>query len=99
MVSQSNGLPKTLVIGLGNPIFGDDGLGWIVAQQIEETIDSPGVEIIWLACGGLQLMERMIGYQRAILIDTLHHTRSEPGKIFLFELDSLPPSGTSDSHG
>jgi hydrogenase maturation protease len=29
---------KTLVIGLGNPILGDDGVGWRVADQVAEEI-------------------------------------------------------------
>ena len=27
---------KTLVIGLGNPILGDDGVGWVVAEEVRK---------------------------------------------------------------
>jgi hydrogenase maturation protease len=30
---------KTLIIGLGNPILGDDGVGWVVAEQVEKALD------------------------------------------------------------
>ncbi len=29
---------KTLIIGLGNPILGDDGVGWVVAQEVEKIL-------------------------------------------------------------
>ena len=25
---------KTLIVGLGNPILGDDGIGWKVAEEV-----------------------------------------------------------------
>jgi hydrogenase maturation protease len=58
---------KTIVIGLGNPILGDDGVGWQIAQQVEQQSDfPPDVEVDCLALGGISLMERLIGYQKAI---------------------------------
>lgn len=32
---------KTLIIGLGNPILGDDGVGWVVAQEVEKRLSLP----------------------------------------------------------
>jgi hydrogenase maturation protease len=32
---------KTLIIGLGNPILGDDGVGWVVAQEVEKILIEP----------------------------------------------------------
>ncbi len=65
---------KILVIGLGNPILGDDGVGWVVAREVETCLGASGqnVEVDCLALGGLSLMERMVGYQRVILIDSLN---------------------------
>jgi hydrogenase maturation protease len=31
---------KTLIIGLGNPILGDDGVGWKVAQEVEKILSA-----------------------------------------------------------
>lgn len=37
---------KTLVIGLGNPILGDDGVGWKVAESVQERLDTkPGYRL------------------------------------------------------
>jgi Ni,Fe-hydrogenase maturation factor len=31
---------RTRIIGLGNPILGDDGVGWKVAEQIEKELEA-----------------------------------------------------------
>jgi hydrogenase maturation protease len=83
---------KTIVIGLGNPILGDDAVAWKVAETVRQYIDpSPDilVDIDFLALGGISLMEHLIGYDRIILIDALV-SQEEPGAITVFTLDEIP---------
>jgi len=97
----------TLVIGLGNPILGDDGVGWRVAEGVRARIDAltatsrsgmdhsspspqPQVEIDFLAVGGLALMERLVGYRRAIIIDALTTGHLPAGQVTCFPLSDLP---------
>jgi hydrogenase maturation protease len=84
---------KTLVIGLGNPILTDDGVGVKVAYEIEkELVDEMReyVDVTEVSAGGLRLMEAMIGYDRVILIDALlHKNGNQPGKISRMTLDDL----------
>lgn len=81
---------KTIVIGLGNPILGDDGVGWRVAEDVRQAID-PGmqVDVECLSLGGLSLMEHLIGYERVILIDAFI-SDEEPGSIHVSKLSDLP---------
>jgi hydrogenase maturation protease len=81
---------RMLVVGLGNPILGDDGVGWRVAEAVKKrlTPDLP-VDVGFLSLGGLSLMEHLIGYQRAILIDAF--ALDEPiGSILVLKLSDLP---------
>lgn len=39
-------MPTVLIIGYGNPMKSDDGLGWHVAQALSEQITSPDVKVI-----------------------------------------------------
>jgi hydrogenase maturation protease len=82
---------KTLVIGLGNPILGDDGVGWRVAEEVAKlTSGRPGLQVDCFALGGLSLMEQMTGYGRAILVDSIH-TRTKPiGTVSVFPMTDLP---------
>ena len=104
---QSSIRPPVLIIGLGNPILGDDGIGWRVVEQIAGYLQpSPVNEIIFpltsslhsglqvevdcLAVGGLALMERLIGYERVIIVDALSTRANSPGAITQALLSDLP---------
>jgi hydrogenase maturation protease len=82
---------KILVIGLGNPILGDDGVGWVVAREVESRlgVSCRDVEVDCLALGGLSLMERLVGYQRVILIDSLNTGQRPQGSVVTFTLEYL----------
>ena len=95
-------LMKTIVIGLGNPILGDDGVGWKVAEEVRRKLSIPSppaplpegegshvVEVDCVSLGGISLMEHLIGYQHAILIDAF--ALDEPsGSILILQLSDLP---------
>jgi len=84
-------LVKRLVIGLGNPILGDDGVGWKIAQTLlDQGGFPPDVEVDFLALGGISLMERLIGYDQAILIDAIVTNKNPIGTVLSFDLKDLP---------
>lgn len=85
-------IPHPLVIGLGNPLLGDDGVGWHVASYVKRALRgmSAQVEIDFLAVGGLRLMERLIGYQRVILIDAISTGQRPIGSIHRLQSSDLP---------
>ena len=84
--------PSIIIVGLGNPILGDDGFGWEVVRQLESHFPgmSNAVEIECASLGGLSLMERLIGYQIAILIDTIHLGQNAIGTLYCLPLEQLP---------
>lgn len=85
---------KTLVAGLGNPILSDDGVGWVVAQQIAnlrmKIPFSQEVSYESYSLAGIGLMEQMIGYDYVILVDSLNTGQHNPGSVVHFTLESLP---------
>jgi len=92
---------KTLVIGLGNPILGDDGVGWRVIEKLSAQCGVPlgkesqtlNVKRLTFDCaslGGLSLMERLVGYQRAIIIDSMETGQSPAGSVRVYKLEELP---------
>lgn len=89
---------KTLVLGLGNPILGDDGVGWVVADNIRAVLSDPksgiadpqAVEVDTASLGGLSLMERLTGAERVILVDAIFTSRKPVGTVSKFTLSELP---------
>ena len=91
--------PKILVVGLGNPILGDDGVGWRVAEAVGDSIPASNgrtqdIEIECFALGGLSLMEHLVGYEKAIIIDSIQTRDGEPGQVYCLSLDDLPDFST-----
>lgn len=89
--------PPILILGLGNPILGDDGVGWRVAEEVQDRLQTnPQIEelttfeIDCLSVGGLSLMERMVGYDRVILIDAMFTGQVASGTVNVFDLNELP---------
>jgi hydrogenase maturation protease len=84
---------KTIVIGLGNPILTDDGVGVKVAYEVQAKLgmDHPkNLTITEASVGGVRLMELMEGYDRAIIIDAIQTKNGyQTGSIFKMNLDDL----------
>jgi hydrogenase maturation protease len=96
--SKINGFPpaaivmensKVLIVGLGNPLLGDDRIGWCVAEQLTAALPEQ-VEVDCLSVGGLGLMERLIGYDVAILVDAITTGQNPVGTVTCFPLEELP---------
>lgn len=86
--TESGAPTKTLIVGLGNPILGDDGIGWRVAEAVKAAL--PTAEVDCLALGGLSLMERLIGYHRAIIVDAIQTQDGQIGQVYSLPLEALP---------
>lgn len=85
------GMQETLVLGLGNPILTDDGIGVLVMEAVRARLPAGApVDCAELSVGGLTLMEQLIGYQRVILIDAYQPPHLlRPGTIHRLTLDEL----------
>ncbi len=81
---------RTLVLGLGNPILGDDAIGWRIAEALQKLLQDPSTEVDFLDRGGLSLMERLVGYDRAVLIDAISTGSHPVGTVCHFSLEELP---------
>jgi hydrogenase maturation protease len=63
---------KTLILGLGNTILGDDGVGICVAREIRNNwAGDPLVEIIEASLGGMVLLDLITGFDRVIVVDAI----------------------------
>jgi hydrogenase maturation protease len=102
---------EVIVVGLGNPILGDDAVGWHVADEVEARLTAgtvPGVagggpagavpgtpagarvHVERLAVGGLALMERLVGFRSAVLVDAMLTGTVPPGTVRLLSLADIP---------
>ena len=89
---------KTIVLGVGNPILRDDGVGIHVARQIKEKIKDPNVIVDEAITGGMNLLDLMTGYDKAILIDAVNIKDKNVGEVLSFPLSSLPTTHSDNPH-
>lgn len=92
---------KTLVLGIGNLLMGDEGVGIHVVRHLEANFTLPGVDLLDGGTGGFHLMGYFHSYERVILIDATIDGQP-PGSIALlhpkFSKD-YPPTLTAHDIG
>ncbi|MFO8110283.1 MAG: hydrogenase maturation protease [Thermoplasmata archaeon] len=70
---------RTILIGLGNPLLTDDAIGIRAAESLAgEGLD---VDVEEASVGGMELVEMMLGYQRAIIVDSILTGNNEIGTV------------------
>ena len=77
-------MSSTLVLGMGNPILSDDGVGLYVAERLQAGPMPDGVEVQLSEVAGLRLLELVKGYDKVVIVDALRSGR-EPGEIVRYE--------------
>jgi hydrogenase maturation protease len=81
-------MEKTLVLGLGNPIRSDDGVGLRVTAGLQGRL-SKDVTVVEASLAGLDLLELLVGYDRAIIIDAIQTEGGQPGHIYRLDAGSF----------
>ena len=81
---------RVLILGVGNILLKDEGLGIRAVEQIRERyILPPGVSAVDGGTGGLKLLSLINDYSNVIIIDAVA-SRSEPGTIHRIPARELP---------
>jgi hydrogenase maturation protease len=81
---------KILILGLGNELLSDDGVGILAARNLKEQLDD-SVEVIESSLSGIALLELFAGHDKAIVIDAVCTGRDPAGFIREFDSASLGP--------
>ena len=76
---------KTLVLGLGNPVLSDDSVGIHVARTLEGKLSHPDITVMETSMAGLNLLDLLTGYDRAIIIDAIQTREGKAGQIYQLE--------------
>ena len=72
---------KTLILGLGNSILKDDGIGPRLIQELHGKISDPDVTLQETNLSGLSLLEIISGFDYVVILDAVQ-SGSKPGEIY-----------------
>jgi hydrogenase maturation protease len=86
---------KTLIVGLGNPLRGDDGVGARVVQVLATEELPDGVEVVDGGTQGLGLVSLMEGWPRVIVVDAANVGKAH-GEFTRFTLNETRLLGSDD---
>jgi len=73
-----------LILGIGNEILTDDGIGPKLVKDLSKGMLNPGVQWTTACVGGLEIIELIAGYDQVILIDAIKTRGGIPGSVYLF---------------
>ncbi len=91
---------NTLILGVGNPILTDDGIGIKIARRLKQ--EKPDLEVIETTEAGMAILDliAIAGCDRLIIVDSIKTGQKRPGELYRFELEDLKPAKDfSSSHG
>ena len=86
---------RTILLGVGNPILSDDRVGLIVVEEVERILNQlmggipDWLKIGYATRGGLEFVEKLAGFERAIIVDSIKTGVRAPGSVYEFSIDDF----------
>lgn len=84
---------KIAVIGVGNLLMGDDGIGIHVVEALRKEALPQGVQVFDASTRAFDVLEFMDGCDRAVVVDA-YMEKGVPGTVYRFAFD--PTAGTQE---
>lgn len=84
---------KILVLGIGNLLFGDEGIGVHFINYMGEKYRFENEHQLDLVDGGTlaqRLIPIIVEYDKLIIIDTINAPGVKAGEVYFFDFDSVP---------
>jgi hydrogenase maturation protease len=81
---------KTVIVGIGSLLRGDDAVGIRIAEAIERETLPPDVKVVTTTAAGLALLDLLTGHDRALIIDAIQTRDGKPGEVYRLGLDDIP---------
>jgi hydrogenase maturation protease len=91
---------KTIILGVGNQILGDDGVGIHIVNELKKRIQLPNsnITIEEAVTGGMNLLELLLGYDKAIIVDAVKTDNEENGEVKRIPLNNFSTMHSCNPH-
>jgi hydrogenase maturation protease len=90
---------QTLILGLGNDILMDDGIGIKLCHEMQKEFSTDAIDFDTMSLGGLEILEFIQGYKTVIFIDAIKTANGIPGTVYYFTpADFKETSNLSNLH-
>ena len=80
---------KILLLGLGNTLISDDGIGIYILRNLKEQLQNPHCDFQESSAGGLRLLDLLPNYEIAVIIDSIKTGKNSPGHLYQFSIEDF----------
>jgi len=89
---------RTIILGVGNQILGDDGVGVHVANELKKKVQHPEITIDEAITGGMNLLDLIKDYDKAIIIDAVKTKTGKNGDVERIPLRNFSTMHSCNPH-
>lgn len=89
--------PKTIVLALGNDLLADDGAALLAARSLKRRLGKAAL-VTHTAVSGMALLEELIGFERAVILDVICSPDAVPGSVFELDPKTFRPCSPGSPH-
>ncbi|MEM7509598.1 MAG: hydrogenase maturation protease [Bacteroidota bacterium] len=89
-------MEKISILGFGNPVREDDGVGIYVIEKLKEKIQHENIEILDMGTSAFEVLFQLKGKDRIILIDAVINTGEEVGTLYKLPASEIEGSIKED---
>lgn len=84
---------RILILGLGNTVMTDDGVGVYAVRKVREYLDpNDAIDTVEAEIAGFALLDLLEGYPSAVIIDAVSLPDLAPGEIVLRGIEAFEPT-------
>ena len=90
-------MKKTAVLGFGNPVRSDDGIGCFVVQELQKRLgDREGVRVLDMGTSAFEVLFQLQGHQRIFFVDAVIHTGEPDGTLYALPAEEVAAAVQED---
>lgn len=101
LITGEHRVERTLVVGCGNLLRGDDAVGPVLVRHLAALGTPPGVRLADGGTAGMDVAFAMRGQDRVVIVDASTGSGHPPGTLFRVPgevIESLPPPEGRNLH-
>lgn len=83
-------MKKTAILGFGNPVRSDDGIGCYVIEELKKEIgEHPDISLLDMGTSAFEVLFQLKGHERIIFIDAVINTGEPDGTLYCLPAEEV----------
>ncbi len=81
---------KTAIMGFGNPVRSDDGVGCYVIAQLQQQLgERDDISLLDMGTSAFEVLFQLQGHDRILLVDAVVNTNEPPGTLYKLPAEAV----------